>query len=90
VAVLQTLLLERRLGIDAERLAAGDAVRYEQDAAAAAGRVWAGEAQAAFLVQPTTAAEVVGVSNAGEVMPQKSTYFYPKLRSGLVVHPLDE
>ncbi len=44
----------------------------------------------AFLMQATTMEELRGVCQAGEVMPQKSTYFYPKLASGLVINPLVE
>jgi len=44
----------------------------------------------AFLLQPTTMEEMRGVCSAGDLMPQKSTYFFPKLASGLVVNPLAE
>jgi uncharacterized protein (DUF1015 family) len=44
----------------------------------------------AFLMQPTTMEEMRAVCSAGDLMPQKSTYFYPKLASGLVINPLDE
>jgi len=44
---------------------------------------------AAFLLQATTMEELRGVCGAGDLMPQKSTYFYPKLASGLVINPLD-
>jgi uncharacterized protein (DUF1015 family) len=43
-----------------------------------------------FLMQPTTMEELRGVCSAGDLMPHKSTYFYPKLASGLVINPLDE
>jgi uncharacterized protein (DUF1015 family) len=45
---------------------------------------------AAFLMQPTTMEELRAVCSAGDLMPQKSTYFYPKLASGLVINPLTE
>jgi uncharacterized protein (DUF1015 family) len=48
-----------------------------------------GDAQAAFLLRPTPLEEVWAVARRGETMPQKSTYFYPKLTSGLLFHPLD-
>jgi uncharacterized protein (DUF1015 family) len=57
-----------------------------QDAVAAVDR---GEAEAAFLLRPTPLDEVWAVARRGEVMPQKSTYFFPKLTSGLLFHPLD-
>ncbi len=59
--------------------AADDAIRAAQDTGGTA-----------FLMQPSTMEELRAVCQAGEVMPQKSTYFYPKLASGLVVNPLDE
>jgi uncharacterized protein (DUF1015 family) len=46
-------------------------------------------ADAAFLLEPTPVAEIVAVAAAGDVMPQKSTYFYPKPLSGLVLNPLE-
>ena len=45
--------------------------------------------QIAFIMNPTKISEVVDVSDAGQVMPQKSTFFYPKIPSGLVLYPLD-
>src|SRR5207302_1415402 len=52
-------------------------------------QVEAGAAQAAFLLRPPAVSDVVAVANAGQVMPQKSTYFYPKPASGIVFNPLD-
>jgi uncharacterized protein (DUF1015 family) len=48
----------------------------------------AGEAEAAFLLRPPTIEQVRSVAAAGRTMPQKSTYFYPKLLSGLLFHEL--
>ena len=45
-------------------------------------------AQAAFLLRPASLAQVWELAEAGQVMPQKSTYFYPKLLSGLLFHPV--
>ena len=56
------------------------------DAIAAVDR---GEAEAAFLLRPTRIEDVWEVAGRGDVMPQKSTFFYPKLTSGLLLHPLD-
>jgi uncharacterized protein (DUF1015 family) len=58
---------------------------YADEAIAAVDR---GEAAAAFLLEPVTVAQVARFAHAGEVMPQKSTFFYPKLTSGLLFHPL--
>jgi uncharacterized protein (DUF1015 family) len=57
-----------------------------RDAVAAVDR---GEAEAAFLLRPTRIEDVWAVAGRGEVMPQKSTFFYPKLTSGLLLYPLD-
>jgi uncharacterized protein (DUF1015 family) len=44
-------------------------------------------ADMAFLLDPTPVAEIVAVARAGDVMPQKSTYFYPKALTGLIINP---
>ena len=48
-----------------------------------------GKAQCAFILNPTRVAEIRDVAASGEKMPQKSTYFYPKLITGLVINSLD-
>jgi uncharacterized protein (DUF1015 family) len=58
---------------------------YADEAIAAVDR---GDASAAFLLQPVTTEQVAQFATAGEVMPQKSTFFYPKLTSGLLFHPV--
>jgi uncharacterized protein (DUF1015 family) len=63
-------------------------VTYTPDAAAAVAAVDRGDAEAAFLLEPVTVEQVARFANAGETMPQKSTFFYPKLTSGLVLYPL--
>lgn len=89
VTVLHRLILENELGIGPAELAAGSHVLYTIDALEAERKVEAGEAGAAFLMQPTPVEQVQAVAAAGEKMPQKSTYFYPKLVTGLVLRPLD-
>ena len=89
VTVLHTLILQQQLGIGAAELAAGGSVGYTIDATEAIGKVEAGEYQAAFLLRPTPVEQVQQVAAAGDRMPQKSTYFYPKLITGLVLRPLD-
>jgi uncharacterized protein (DUF1015 family) len=64
-------------------------VTYTPDRAEAVATVDAGKAEAAFLLRPTRIEDVFAVARRGEVMPQKSTYFFPKLTSGLLFHPLD-
>ncbi len=88
VSVLHRLILEGELGVDADKLAAGGHVSYTIHANEAIEKVEAGEAQAAFLLRSTPARQVAEVAAAGDKMPQKSTYFYPKLMTGLVLRPL--
>jgi uncharacterized protein (DUF1015 family) len=65
-----------------------EGVTYTADAAAAVAAVDRGDAEAAFLLEPVTVEQVARFAHAGETMPQKSTFFYPKLTSGLVLYPL--
>jgi uncharacterized protein (DUF1015 family) len=85
---LLRVALERLAGVDAEALTAG-AVAYTKSAAEAIAAVDAGRdgADAAFLLEPTPVASVLAVAADGDVMPQKSTYFYPKALTGLVINP---
>lgn len=88
VALVQTLALEQTLGLDAEAVTGGNFLSYTRDVAAAAQAVRSGEAQLAVLMRPTPVEQLRDVALAGDRMPQKSTYFYPKLISGLVINPL--
>jgi uncharacterized protein (DUF1015 family) len=90
VAVLQNLVLAPHLGISPEVLATGEHVRYTISEEEACGAVRAGRAQAAFLLSPPSVAEIWEAAAHGATMPQKSTYFYPKLLTGLVIHPLSD
>ena len=67
---------------------APEGVSYTADASAAVAAVDTGAAGAAFLLEPVTVEQVARFARAGETMPQKSTFFYPKLTSGLVLFPL--
>jgi len=67
---------------------APEGVTYTAYADQAVAAVDRGEAVAAFLLEPVTVEQVARFAHAGEVMPQKSTFFYPKLTSGLLFHPL--
>ncbi len=89
VTILHTLILEGQLGIGAQELAAGGHVSYTIDARDALSKVDGGEYQAAFLLRSTPVEQVQEVASQGDKMPQKSTYFYPKLVTGLVLRPLD-
>ena len=88
VALLQYAVLDGLLGIDAARLASGDALEYTADGAEALEAVASGRAPLAFLVNPTPVEQILAVADAGERMPQKSTFFYPKLATGLVMYHL--
>lgn len=79
--------LERMTGLDAAALAAAGRLDYTKDARAAIAAVGAGTAEAAFLLDPISAATVRQVAEAGELMPQKSTYFWPKAPTGLLFSP---
>jgi uncharacterized protein (DUF1015 family) len=70
-----------------EQLAPGD-VGYTAYAEEAVAAVDEGRAEAAFLLRPTRIEDVFAVAERGDVLPQKTTYFYPKLLSGLLFHPL--
>lgn len=88
VAVAQQLVMEDILGLSVEDLTAGTHVRYLRDAAQAIQAVLTGEAQLAMLLNATRVRQVCEVAAADDRMPQKSTYFYPKLITGLVMNPL--
>jgi uncharacterized protein (DUF1015 family) len=68
---------------------APEGLTYTAEADEAVEAVDSGRAAAAFLLRPTRIEDVFAVAERGETMPQKSTYFYPKLLSGLLLHPLD-
>jgi uncharacterized protein (DUF1015 family) len=88
VSVAHTLVLEALLGLSLEDITAGKYIRYTRDAQEALQAVQTGEAQMAILLNATPMKQVRNVAKADERMPQKSTYFYPKLISGLVINPL--
>jgi uncharacterized protein (DUF1015 family) len=90
LAVLHAAILEDRLGIDPGAVAAGQRLIYTRDAAEAIDRATSGEVSAALLVRPTRLRELAEVAGVGDVMPQKSTYFYPKLLTGMVFNPLED
>ncbi|HYO43203.1 MAG TPA: DUF1015 domain-containing protein [Candidatus Limnocylindrales bacterium] len=81
--------LDGIVGIDAAAVAGGERITYTKSAAEAAALVASGDhgADAAFLLEPTPVASIVAVARDGDVMPQKSTYFYPKALTGLVLNP---
>ena len=90
VAVLHALVLDAALGVTPAAVRAGEHISYTRDAEAATTAVRAGSdgAQLAALLNATPPAAIRDVARAGDRMPQKSTYFYPKLITGLVINPL--
>jgi uncharacterized protein (DUF1015 family) len=88
VSVLHEGLLRPLLGIDDAKLDARTHVDYTADQVEAVRWARDGRYQAAFLIAPTTPDELQAVVRGGEVLPQKSTHFYPKLLDGLVFHLL--
>lgn len=88
VAIAQHLVLESILGLSAEDMIAGTHVRYTHDSTEAFHSVRSGASQAALILNATPLRQVCDVAQADDRMPQKSTYFYPKLTTGLVINPL--
>lgn len=89
VNVLHTLVLERLMGIDKANMANQTNLTYTRSLQEALDNVKLGQYQCAFLLNPTRVTEIRDVAAAGEKMPQKSTYFYPKLITGLTMNKLD-
>jgi uncharacterized protein (DUF1015 family) len=89
VTVLHGLVLGPLLGIGVEAMARQSHLAYTHDLPEALARLEAGAAQAAFLMNATKVDEVLGACEAGFVLPQKSTYFQPKLATGLVLARID-
>jgi len=92
VSILHKLILEKILGIDEEKLAKGENLQYVKDTPNAIdesiSQVDTGHKQAAFFMNPVKMQQLKLVTDAGERMPQKSTYFYPKIFTGLTIQKL--
>ncbi len=89
VTVLHKLILEQYLGIDEENMKNQKNLVYTRDAHEAIDSVKSGEFDCAFLINPTKVSEIREVAQANEKMPQKSTYFWPKLVTGIVINKFD-
>jgi uncharacterized protein (DUF1015 family) len=89
-AVLEREVLLGAFGEDQAALTARGALGYSKDPAECWATVRSGGAQAAFILRPIAKTAVAEVSEAGETMPQKSTYFFPKLLTGVAFNPLDD
>jgi uncharacterized protein (DUF1015 family) len=90
VSILHHLIIDKLLGIRMETHKMGLNLEYIKDAEEADKRVRDNAAEVVFFMNPTKVREVKEVAAAGERMPQKATYFYPKLLTGLVMHKIDE
>ena len=88
-AVLEALILNGALGMSEDDVANKRGLGYSKDLADAREAVESGRADAAFFMRPTPVEQVREVAEAGESMPPKSTFFYPKIPTGLVFNPLD-
>ena len=86
--VLETLLLKGALGLSDDDIAHFNGLFYARDTAEALALVKSGEYDAAFLMRPTPVDQVSEIAGAGENMPPKSTFFFPKLLTGLLFNPL--
>jgi uncharacterized protein (DUF1015 family) len=89
VVLLHDGILEPAFGITLQSVTAERNLTYEREASAALDAVDRGAAQIAFLLNPMDVDQVMRIATAGEVMPQKSTDFYPKLLSGITMYRVD-
>jgi uncharacterized protein (DUF1015 family) len=89
VVLLHRLILEKGLGITLEAVAGEKNLAYERETDVALAAVDRGETQLAFLLNPVRVEQVTQIALGGDVMPQKSTDFYPKLLSGIAIFRVD-
>jgi uncharacterized protein (DUF1015 family) len=89
VVLLHRLILEKGLGITVEAVEAEKNLGYEREIEAAIAAVDRGDAQLACLLNPVRVQQVVEIALGGDVLPQKSTDFYPKLLSGLAIYRIE-
>ncbi len=89
VSTLHLLILENILGMSPAEQVSGETIRYSQDEEAVLQSLEKEDFQAAFILTATRKEEIQAIVASGEKMPQKSTYFYPKLSSGLIVNKID-
>jgi uncharacterized protein (DUF1015 family) len=87
-AVLEKLVLEGALGMSEDDISHQRGLGYARDLDEVMAGIRSGEYDVAFLLRPTPVEQVKGVAEAGETMPPKSTYFFPKILTGLLFNPL--
>jgi len=90
VVLLHDYILDKGLGISAEAVRQETNTRYERETAAAMSAVVEGRAQVCFLLNPVRVEQVMQMALADEVLPQKSTDFYPKMLSGVTIYRLEK
>jgi uncharacterized protein (DUF1015 family) len=88
VSVLHALVFDRIFDLRADEIRKGEHIEYTIEIGGALGAVAQGHADGAFLMNPPSIQDVERVSDTGATMPEKSTYFHPKLLTGLVMNPL--
>lgn len=89
VTLLTEFIFPNLLGLSQAQLDDVNCVHYHHDTRAALEGVSSGQYDMAFIIKPTPIASVQRIADAGQVMPRKSTYFAPKVITGLVIHALD-
>ncbi|MFZ5585379.1 MAG: DUF1015 domain-containing protein [Thermodesulfobacteriota bacterium] len=89
VVVLTDIVLDKILGLDNQARDQLHTIKYVSRLGEVVDEVRSGQARLAFLLNPTRVEQVQAVAEAGLIMPRKSTYFYPKVLTGLVINPLD-
>lgn len=87
--ILHGMIIGKILGINSNDVTLKDYVKYVKDEAEAVSLVRSGQYQLAFFLNPTRIEQVREIAMARKVMPPKSTYFYPKLITGIVINSLN-
>jgi uncharacterized protein (DUF1015 family) len=88
-AVLESLILRGPVGLSEDDISHLNGLAYSKDAEEAVAAVESGQADAAFILRGTPIDQVREVAAVGETMPPKSTFFYPKIPTGLLINPLE-
>jgi len=89
VVILEEIVLREILGLSQSQTGTNGNLKYFQNADSALESVNSGEWNAAFLLDPVSLDDIFSVTKAGGILPQKSTYFYPKVATGLVVRSME-
>lgn len=88
VTILHFLIIEKVLGIDSQKVAMEEHITYTRSDSQAFKEILEGKYQLSFFLNATKVSEVKNIASMGLTMPQKSTYFYPKIRTGLVMYKI--